>query len=158
MSKTLEYKGYQGSAECCTETDTLDGKILHIKDLVTYSADSMKELRSEFELAVDDYLELCEELGKEPLKPYKGSLNVRIGSDLHTRVAASSAQDGVSINDWIKSACEEKLDGKSVEITFNQFGSNVKSEFRTETQFTFGATESWSSPENSLQKLKHMEH
>jgi len=48
-------------------------------------------LRASFEAAIDDYLALCEEKGIEPDKPFKGSFNVRIGSQLH-RQAALCAQ------------------------------------------------------------------
>ena len=40
-----------------------------------------------FEEAVDDYLELCKEEGKEPEKPFKASFNVRTGTDLHRKAA-----------------------------------------------------------------------
>jgi len=41
---------------------------------------------------VDDYLELCEEKGNEPERPFKGPFDVRTGSDLHRR-AVSYAQN-----------------------------------------------------------------
>jgi len=47
------------------------GKILFTSDLVTYKADAPAMLQQEFEAAVDDYLEACVELGREPRKPLK---------------------------------------------------------------------------------------
>lgn len=55
------YQGYQGSVETSIEEDVLHGKILFINDLVTYEAVTIKKLRQEFEMAVDDYLETCKQ-------------------------------------------------------------------------------------------------
>lgn len=63
MSKIFEYKGYQGTAVRSAEDGIWHGKILHISDLVGYHADTQTDLKAEFESAVDDYLELCAELG-----------------------------------------------------------------------------------------------
>ncbi len=53
----LKYKGYEGTSELDMEQKVCRGKILFINDLVTYKAESPKELHQEFESAVDDYLE-----------------------------------------------------------------------------------------------------
>ncbi len=110
----LEYKGYIGSIETCLHKKNLYGKILYINDLVTFSGDTVPELEAEFKNAVDDYLIICEELGAEPDKTFKGSLNVRLGNDLHRQVAYQAERIGIKINDFIKKACEEKLTARDV--------------------------------------------
>jgi predicted HicB family RNase H-like nuclease len=40
------------------------GKVSFISDLVTYEAASSRELQQAFEMAVDDYIETCELVGK----------------------------------------------------------------------------------------------
>lgn len=62
--ETYNYKGYQGSIENSIEDGVLHGKILSIDDLVTYESKTLQALKKQFELAVDDYLVSCEELGK----------------------------------------------------------------------------------------------
>lgn len=52
------------------------GKILGINDLVNFEGASVKQLKKAFKEAVDDYLELCAEIGKTPEKTYKGTFNV----------------------------------------------------------------------------------
>ncbi len=66
--KYLVYKGYTGSMEISIEDDCLHGKIEMINDLVTYEAESSRELQYEFESAVDSYLDVCGKLGKDPDK------------------------------------------------------------------------------------------
>ncbi len=77
--KQFEYNGYVGSIEFSIEDNVLYGKLLGIKDLVSYEADTIANLKKEFELAVDDYLETCVAIAKEPENLFKGSFNVRTG-------------------------------------------------------------------------------
>jgi len=71
MKQTLEHAGYCGSAEISVEDGCLFGKILFINDLIMYSADSFPELKKEFQAAVEDYLETCQQVGKEAERPFK---------------------------------------------------------------------------------------
>jgi len=70
MKNMLSHKGYFGSVEFSDEDDILHGRIIGINDRITYEGDSVKSLRMDFISAVDDYLCVCEELGKEPEKVY----------------------------------------------------------------------------------------
>lgn len=56
---TMRYKKHTGSAEISFEDNTLHGKLLHVRDLVTYEADNPNELEAAFREAVDDYLADC---------------------------------------------------------------------------------------------------
>jgi predicted HicB family RNase H-like nuclease len=115
MNLLISYKGYQGSVEVeFGEQNFMHGKLLFVNDLVTYEADNPKELQKAFQDAVDDYIETCKMVGKEPEKPFRGSLNVRLGPELHKDAATHAAINRISINDLIKSAIEEKLSGSKV--------------------------------------------
>lgn len=52
----LHYRGFTGSIEYSEDDGVYHGKILDIKDLVTYEADSISELNSEFISTIDDYV------------------------------------------------------------------------------------------------------
>lgn len=108
-SNVVEYKGYQGSIEVSIDDGILYGSILHINDLVTYEAETPKELQIEFEAAVDHYLSYCEEKGIEADKPFSGSFNVRIGRDLHRRLTHQAKREGLGINEITKTAISEYL-------------------------------------------------
>jgi predicted HicB family RNase H-like nuclease len=105
----LEYKGYSGTIEPELEDNILYGKIAFIRDLVTYEAATLKELEKEFRASVDDYLETCAELNKEPNKPFKGSFNVRIGSDLHREAMMQAQSQGINLNEFVKKAIESSV-------------------------------------------------
>jgi predicted HicB family RNase H-like nuclease len=125
-NKCFEYKGFNGSVEASIEDGVLHGKILFVSDLVTYEADTIKDLDSEFKAAVDDYLETCKALDMPPCKPFKGSFNVRIGAQLHKDVAILAAKQDVSLNDFIKSALEKTV--KSFDEVSEQNGLRVGAE------------------------------
>ena len=104
MNKTLEYNGYSGSIEASTEDGCLHGKILFIEDTITYEAETVPALKAEFNAAVDDYIETCREIGKEPQRPFKGSFNVRIAPDLHRKAVLTAQKESLSLNELASKA------------------------------------------------------
>ncbi|MCF7530263.1 type II toxin-antitoxin system HicB family antitoxin [Neisseria lisongii] len=109
MSDLLNYKGYEGSIEYSAEDDCLIGRILHIRNPIGYAGETVSEIRQMFEQAVDEYLALCAEKGWQPEKPYKGSLNVRLGAVLHREAAIAAARRNTSLNDLIVQAVKHEL-------------------------------------------------
>lgn len=102
----LKYKDYEGTAELDMARRVCRGKILFIDDLVTYETESPAELQREFEAAVDDYIDTCTSLGREPQKPLKGQFNVRIPPTLHKGAVLRALADGVSLNDVVVRAVD----------------------------------------------------
>ncbi|MBO7515941.1 MAG: type II toxin-antitoxin system HicB family antitoxin [Lachnospiraceae bacterium] len=109
MRSTMEYRGYVGSVEFSEEDCVLFGKVLGIRSLISYEGETAKELLEDFHGAVDDYLATCEKEGVEPEVAYKGSFNVRIGSELHRRAAVYALTHSQSMNSFIEEAVREKL-------------------------------------------------
>lgn len=109
MRFTMEYRGYVGSVEFSEEDCVLFGKVLGIRSLISYEGETAKELLEDFHGAVDDYLATCEKEGVEPEVAYKGSFNVRIGSELHRRAAVYALTHSQSMNSFIEEAVREKL-------------------------------------------------
>lgn len=104
MKNLLEYKGYYTKIEFDAESMTLRGKIEGINDYVDFEADDISRIEAEFHSAVDDYLDFCKEVGKEPEKEYKGTFNVRISPQLHKRLAVCAFKDGCSLNAEVEAA------------------------------------------------------
>ena len=101
----MKHKGYEGTAEIDTELNICRGEVLFIQDVVTYSATSPAELKERFMEAVEDYLETCTDLGREPQKPLKGQFNVRIAPALHKELVLESIKENTSLNDIVSRAC-----------------------------------------------------
>ena len=79
------------------------------KALILYEGNTLEELRKDFEEGIDSYLEACKADGVEPVKPYSGRLNLRMSSELHSRIAAFVAATGTTINDFINEAIKNEL-------------------------------------------------
>jgi predicted HicB family RNase H-like nuclease len=109
MSQTLHHKGYDGSVEYSAEDRILHGSILGIRDMVTYEGSDVDSLESNFKAAVDEYLAFCEAEGKTPDRPFKGSFNVRVGTDLHKRAALFAEQHNQKLNNVVSQALEAFL-------------------------------------------------
>jgi len=98
--KAMQYKGYAARIEYSDEDGCLVGHIAGIKDIVGFHGESVTEMRSAFEEAVDDYLSLCAETGKRPDKPYSGRIMLRVPPELHAQVAMQAEASGLSLNQW----------------------------------------------------------
>jgi len=109
MSDSMEYKGYHTKPKYSDKDKYFYGKILGINDTVSFHGYSVKEFRSAFEEAVDDYLALCEEVGKPPEKEYSGQFVLRLPKDVHRDLAISAEKKGISLNAFVAALCENYL-------------------------------------------------
>lgn len=99
----IEYKGYTGVFEFDPSIYAFHGRVIGLRDVVTFEGRSVDDLRVEMEASVEDYLELCAEVGKEPERPYRGAFLVRTTPEVHRAVATAAAAEGVSLNAWVES-------------------------------------------------------
>lgn len=111
MKDLMHYKGYYGSLHLEESELMLYGKVEFIRALVTYEASDAQGLMKAFQEAVDDYLETCQRLSVEPEQPFKGSLNVRLGSALHRQVALAAEHQHLTINKFIVQTLQNAVDG-----------------------------------------------
>lgn len=57
----MEYKGFQAKVEIDDETKLFHGKVINLRDVITFEADCMDDLLQAFHDSIDDYLEFCRE-------------------------------------------------------------------------------------------------
>lgn len=76
MNNLLEYKEYYGTVEFSDADNIFFGKFIGINGLISFEGDSVQSLKEDFESAIDDYLEMCEEKGVEPERAYKKLYNI----------------------------------------------------------------------------------
>lgn len=101
---TMTYKGYAARIEYSDEDQCFIGHVAAIDDVVGFHGESVAELRTAFEEAVEDYLTTCEKLNRAPQKPYSGRLMLRVSPEMHAAVAAAAQVSGKSINQWAADA------------------------------------------------------
>jgi len=102
MSNLLHYKGYIGTVQFSEPDAVFHGKVIGIKSMLTFEGDCVASLIKGFHDAVDEYLELCEASGKQAEKPFKGTFNVRISSDLHRKAYETALSQGKSLNSFVE--------------------------------------------------------
>jgi predicted HicB family RNase H-like nuclease len=109
MKDVITYKDFIGSVHFSAVDKVFHGKLEGISDVVSFEGRSVAELTKAFHEAVNDYLKLCKEAGKAPERSYNGSFNVRISTELHRKAVAKAAQLGLSLNQLVQKALEEKV-------------------------------------------------
>lgn len=62
----MEYKGYSAKVEWDAEEQVLHGTVEGSNDLITFQVAGPDDVETEFRKAVDNYMALGKELGKEP--------------------------------------------------------------------------------------------
>ncbi len=109
MKNLMEYKDYFAKIEYSSDDDLFFGSILGINDSITFEGKSIGELRIAFQEAVDDYLEMCRKIRKEPQKFYKGSFNVRISPEIHRKAVLLARSSKISLNKFVEKAISDRL-------------------------------------------------
>lgn len=125
----LTFQGYEGTAELDMERGVCRGKILFIGDLVTYEADSPKELQAAFEEAVVDYVDTCKQVGKEPQRAFRGSFNVRVPAELHRNATLRGVTDEMTLNEVVVRSLDCYLNSRTdvshtIKVTFDPAGAD----------------------------------
>lgn len=105
--KPMTYKGYAARIEYSDEDGCFVGRILGIRDIITFDGESVKEVRKMFQAALDFYLETCARRGESPDKPHSGKLMLRVSPSVHASVALAAESSGKSINQWAGEVLDE---------------------------------------------------
>ena len=101
------HKGYIAKVDFDEDDKVLHGRILGIRDVITFEADSVEGAIAAFEESVEDYLAFCKERNKEPEKPFSGKFNLRIDPDLHRGISLLAAANDISMNSWAITAIKK---------------------------------------------------
>ena len=109
MTDRLKYRDFIGSVHFSAEDEVFHGKIEGINDLVTFEGTTVSKLKSAFREAVVDYVEICKETGKEAHKSFKGSFNIRVNPELHSKAYERALLEGKTLNQFVKEAIEQRI-------------------------------------------------
>ena len=104
---SMTYKGYLARINFDERDKIFWGKVIGIKDNISFEGESVAQLTEDFHNAIDHYLSDCKNQGLKPAKPYSGKLTLRISPDTHAEVAAAAAHAGKSLNKWVADRLDE---------------------------------------------------
>ena len=105
----MKYKGYAGVVELDEESGVLFGRVIGLRDVITFQGTSVAEVVQAFHDSVDDYLEFCAERGESPEKPYSGHFVLRIDPQLHRVMSHAAEERGASLNSLIEDRLKESF-------------------------------------------------
>jgi predicted HicB family RNase H-like nuclease len=97
---TMSYKGYAARIEYDAEDEIFFGKLAGVTDGISFHADTVADLKAAFREAVDDYIETCAKIGKDPQRPYSGKMMFRVDPEVHAQAAKAAELSGKSLNQW----------------------------------------------------------
>lgn len=112
VNSMLEYKGYHASVEYDAEDNILVGEVFGITDSLNFHGTSVTELKEMFEQCIDNYLDLCEKIGKNPDKEFKGTFNIRIPSEMHKKAALEAVKQKITLNQYVMKAINMSFEPK----------------------------------------------
>lgn len=114
----MRYKDYVARVEFDDEAGLFHGEVINTRDVITFQGTSVEELQNALKESVEDYLAFCASRGEEPEKPFSGKFVVRTSSEVHRRIFAAAAKQGVSLNTWVARTLERAAagEGKVAEV------------------------------------------
>lgn len=102
----MKYKDYIAVVEYDDENEVFSGRVVGIKDIISFHGKSVSELKKEFRFSIDDYFKMCKELGREPNRPMPNRFSLRLPPDLFARVNMAAQSEQKSINQFITDCLE----------------------------------------------------
>jgi len=100
MRNTLTYKGYSAHVEFDPDDNLFFGRVLGVRDVITFHGETVAELHADFEAAIDHYLAICAKTGVSPEKPASGRLMLRVPREVHGAALVAAEVAGKSLNQW----------------------------------------------------------
>ena len=102
----LNYKGFVGIVAFDPDDLILTGRVAGINDVVGFHGRNGQDVVAAFHEAVDDYIETCAKMGKEPERPYSGKVMLRVDPGVHARAALAAELAGKSLNQFGEGALQ----------------------------------------------------
>lgn len=119
----MTYKGYDGLIQYSEEDHLFFGIVQGISDKIMFEGTSVDDLEKDFHASVDDYLEFCEKIGKNPDRVYRGSFNVRISPELHKKACVQAGRRGISLNQFVEEAICNQVAATDIKENYSQIQS-----------------------------------
>jgi len=97
---TMTYKGYTARIEFDERDGIFVGRVLGVRVIISFHGETVGELRTNLEFAIDDYLEDCAAQHVSPEKPASGNLMLRVPPEVHGAALVAAQAAGKSLNQW----------------------------------------------------------
>ena len=108
---TMNHKGYTARIEFDERDNIFVGRVLGLRTMISFHGETVAELRSAFETAIDELLRDCKEQGVRPEKSASGKLMLRVPPEVHGAALVAAKAAGKSLNQWATEVLEEATHG-----------------------------------------------
>lgn len=98
---TMTCKGYTARIEFDERDNIFVGRVLGLRDVVSFHGETVAELRADFEAAIKHYLAVCRKSGVSPEKPVSGRMLLRLPTEVHGAALVAAQAEGKSLNQWV---------------------------------------------------------
>jgi predicted HicB family RNase H-like nuclease len=105
----MNYKGYEAVIQFDADDRLFFGRVIGTRDVIAFDGQTIDELEDSFRNVIDEYLEDCQQLGKDPDQPYSGRFNLRISPELHRQAVIRAQAQGISLNTLVEQALTQTL-------------------------------------------------
>lgn len=104
---TMNHKGYTARVEFDERDSIFVGRVLGLHTIISFHGETVAELRSAFEMAVEQFLQDCKAQGIRPEKTASGKLMLRVPPEVHGAALVAAQAAGKSLNQWATEVLEE---------------------------------------------------
>lgn len=105
----MEYKGYHAEIIFDEEDNYYSGRLYGINDLVMFGGETEEEVEADFHLAVEDYLEHCKAIGKEPNREMNPHLSFQVTREIHKSLLEAAKKIGKTPDELVEKILTDYL-------------------------------------------------
>jgi predicted HicB family RNase H-like nuclease len=92
----LRYRNYTGIVEYDPDGKIFTGEVIGVRDVTAFQGRTPEEIEQSFRASVEFYLEMCQQDGISPQKPFSGRFNVRLSPEVHRQIAEKKQRYSMS--------------------------------------------------------------
>ncbi len=74
--------------------------VVVLEGIIGFHGETVADLRTDFEAAIDFMIEDCNARGETPEKPASGNLMLRVAPEVHAAALVAAQSTGKSLNQW----------------------------------------------------------
>lgn len=105
----LFYKGFVGQIDFNSESQKLVGEVVNSVDLIEFEGFSAKELKQDFQLKIDEYLNFQKEYVGQSPTPFVGNFTICLTTDKQNKVIKAAQEQGESVTHWLNRRIDTHL-------------------------------------------------
>lgn len=115
-TNTLRYRNYTCQVSYSNVKDCLTGRVPGMSQIPTVTAQTVAGIKEAFHRAVDDYLTVCEETGKEPVKAFTGQYTLRFSPAVQEALSLYAMEHETVLAKVMQEALTEYMERHNIEL------------------------------------------